>query len=464
MAIMAPMPWPTSGIDQIKGMGQTLLDNLLNKQKQALAEKVAAQNYDVAMKEQDRLSAQFALQKQLSPLETALKQAQLQGLLIQNNPALQMQLLDKAISGPNNGANTDNQLEIAQKQIQNISPQPIATSSTPEQQASSFIPYRLAPPTESVETVMPQSGQIAQTSVPNQNVNLPSHLQEEELKPYESYSNQAPQEQVLNPGNKAYYKFDDAYTTNPSARMLMDKMGLKLVQDIKQDPASGQIFVTKRYPSGKMTVSAIRAGEQPLDIAMDKEIGKANAEIYKTATEAVQTSDNSLDVLNEIKQLTESQEFKDRIGPLNSKLAPYFGTDEGKELFGKVSMLSGQIMMNAASQLKGAFTGRDQSFIKSMKPNVNDTVGVFLGKLETMSKLAELTRERNSLIANYVRQHVPPEIAMRMARDKTSFDPIMKNYSERNIQGEDKDKSKEEFFLYYKSLSPEQRASLKAGA
>jgi len=231
--------------------------------------------------------------------------------------------------------------------------------------------------------------------------------------------------QVLDAGDPRLYQLDHLFMQNPDYRDQFEKMGYKMHRAIKNNPETGQAFEEITYPSGKVEVQAFEVGKQPEQIARGKEMAKTDAGVYKNALEATQTSQSALDNLDYIQDIIQNNKNFDNVtGPVKNVLATWIGSKEDKELIGNIQSSVGNIVLDAAKSIKGAFTGRDIGLINSIKPNVNDFPDVFRGKLNSMRIIGNLVNNRNKLIANYIRNGVNPNEAMEKARAETDLQKI----------------------------------------
>ena len=69
-----------------------------------------------------------------------------------------------------------------------------------------------------------------------------------------SHPSQSSGGEVLSEGSPSMYGLDNLYETNPMARPLMDKRGLKKTQDVKYDSKTGETRITTTWPSGRIEV------------------------------------------------------------------------------------------------------------------------------------------------------------------------------------------------------------------
>lgn len=231
------------------------------------------------------------------------------------------------------------------------------------------------------------------------------------------------------PGNPALAHIDELYKNHPEFQDMFKKQFGLGAPSVHQDPQSGQVFAQRQLPSGAVEVRAIRAGRQPEQIELAKDIAKADAEEYKETNKQIQSLDqlgNNLDFMIDTVNKN-APNAKDVIGPWNSVLTRLWtGDPQQLELLGQISSSTGNILLEAAKQLKGATTGRQMSAINAVKPNVQDRFPVFLGKLRAMKILQEFQQRQATLRNRYIRQGVPASEASERVRKELSFDPIQK--------------------------------------
>ncbi len=283
------------------------------------------------------------------------------------------------------------------------------------------------------------------------------------------YGQENPNLQITNPGNKNQYHIDEIYEKNPQLRSEFEKQGFKKKQSVKSDPSSGQTFIQTTYPSGKTIIEAIKVGEQPKDIARNKEQGKIAGQIYGDAikgSNSLEAQNASLDQL--ISNITENPIAKNVIGPVQNRVVQWAGSPEERNLLGQIMSGSGNIMLSVADNVKGAWSGKDMAMVNGIKPNVNDTFDVFVGKLKSYRALNELTKQRTDLIAELIDKGIAPHEAAKIARDKISFEPIKKQYEEVLKNSSSKNKisstntfnSREEALSHLDKLSPQEKMKI----
>lgn len=262
---------------------------------------------------------------------------------------------------------------------------------------------------------------------------------------------QAPKETTtLNEGNPSLYKIDDLYNRYPQYRDYFNKQGFKLSRQIKQSPETGQTFIETTYPSGKVVAEAVQVGKSPGQVQREKEFSKSDAKVYDRAQEAFQNVQGALDNLDYITELVQtSPNFKNVVGPVNSVLTNWAGSPEDRDLLGNINSAVGNIVLDAAKSIKGAFTGRDISLINSIKPNVNDRVDVFKGKLAAMKILSEAVAQRNQRIISLIREDgYSPDKAIAKARQDTDLKDIRKQIAPLLKSGSNLNKSERKVLVY----------------
>jgi len=156
--------------------------------------------------------------------------------------------------------------------------------------------------------------------------------------------------------------------------------------------------------------------------AQQKAEGKYQGETYGQAVDtAMGLGDigHNLDYL--VQRVEENPDAKNVIGPVNQFLTKLSGSKEDQEFLGQIMSGTGNIVLDAAKGIKGAFTGRDQTLINSMKPNASDPYYVFVGKLRAMQELTHLAQERANIYADEVHKGTAPHRAIEIARNQTNM-------------------------------------------
>jgi len=183
--------------------------------------------------------------------------------------------------------------------------------------------------------------------------------------------------------------------TYPKAAILNHLLGLGQAQI--HDVNGKKMAIT---PWGNFTVAE---GLSPKQESYEKGIGKYNSDAYGKhveAANALQNQDVALD--NMISEL-DNPEFYNTTGPVSSFLTNWAGTPEKQQLLGSLRTSSGEIALQVAPSLKGAFTGRDQSLLNTIKANPDtDMPDVFIGKLKAQKMIGSLLGERHKLAAEYI--------------------------------------------------------------
>lgn len=268
-------------------------------------------------------------------------------------------------------------------------------------------------------------------------------------------SSQIGKEQELNPGNPQRYGLDQVagLPGMPKVQIQMDK--------------DGNLY--KIFPSGKVTKAQV--GANAGELAESKEIGKYQGLTYGKAVDASQSLGEQQGNLERLVSNLENQPNASQIiGPMNKYMTQLFGNPEDKALLGDVMATTGNIVLDAAKNIKGAFTGRDQSLINSMKPNANDPYFVFLGKLKGMGELNQMAQHRADIYADLLHQGMAPHRALKMAQEQTKIEPVtdkyhalLKNARQKSDLSEGKMptfETKEEAQQFLRGLSPQEKIKL----
>ena len=222
---------------------------------------------------------------------------------------------------------------------------------------------------------------------------------------------------------------DNLWKTQPHMRGRMRKLGFEGKSQFSEHGRSGQVFQTTQLPSGAIEMKAYQVGRTPEAIERAKEFAKLDVGVAEQASSNVSEIDGLEGNFEMIGDMIKDPNFYDVTGPLNSKTGmQFFMNPEQRTIFGKTSTAIGDIVLQAAKNIKGAFTGRDQTLINSLKPNMSDFPEVFVGKYLAMRELGDLTRKRNSLIGKYIRQGMTAGDAKDKAKSETSFDQVRGRY------------------------------------
>ncbi|CEG60968.1 hypothetical protein [Legionella micdadei] len=164
--------------------------------------------------------------------------------------------------------------------------------------------------------------------------------------------------------------------------------------------------------------------------AFQSGLGKARSEFYQNSVNAFNTLGNQDLALNELKNSVENNpEFRNVTGKIQKPLSEWFGTPAQKQLLGVLQTASGEITLQIASSLKGAWTGRDQNLVNSIKPNPQDFPDVLIGKLRAQLLINSALKERAKLQAQLVEQGMSTLKASELAAKATpldKFEPVIK--------------------------------------
>ena len=230
---------------------------------------------------------------------------------------------------------------------------------------------------------------------------------------------------VVRESNPGMDKIDEAYYSNPMVKKFLEGQGYKEKISTHQDPASGQVFQTIEYPSGKIEQRAYKIGDKPEDVTERKEVAKERVKYRgELANNYSAVQDNLANTDMALKLLEDNPNAKNVIGPVNQHMARLFGKDEDRELLGQLSTTSGNVALDAAKAIKGAFTGRDLGLINSMKFNPADTYGQFVGKLKAMKILNENVAKKVEFIDKQMGSGMSRIEAMKAARETMGLDEV----------------------------------------
>ena len=158
-------------------------------------------------------------------------------------------------------------------------------------------------------------------------------------------------------------------------------------------------------------------------------LGKEKAKFYGDSVEAFNTLNAQDLALNELKNAVESNpQFRNVVGPIKSPIMSWIGNPEQKRLLGTLQSASGEIALQVAPALKGAFTGRDQTLINSIKAGPYDFPDKFIGKLSAQIIINSALKDRARIQAELVENGHSMLEASKLAAQQTpleAFRPIV---------------------------------------
>ena len=267
---------------------------------------------------------------------------------------------------------------------------------------------------------------------PEQQAQQPQNMQQDLQASLMQQQGQQPQREaqpgdvnVVRKANPGMEKIDEAYYGNPLVKKYLQDKGYKEKITTRHSPETGQIFETIEYPSGKIEQRAYKIGDKPENITERKEEAKSKVKYREELSNTSNEVQNNLSNIDYAVDLLENNPgAKDVIGPVNQHMTRLFGSQADRELLGQLSTTSGNIALDAAKSIKGAFTGRDLGLINSMKFNPGDTYGQFLGKLKAMKVLNERVSQKVELVDSLMSQGVSKIAAQKAARDKLGFEGV----------------------------------------
>ncbi len=187
-------------------------------------------------------------------------------------------------------------------------------------------------------------------------------------------------------------------------------MGLPQIMDV-----NGQKVAVS--PFGNTVVAQ---GLAPYQEALQKGLGAEAAKDYAENTnqlKSIQGQGLALDSM--IDSVQNNPGFRDVTGPIGSFFTNWAGSPQNQELLGNLRSESGQIMLQIAPGIKGAWTGKDQNMVNGIKANPDtDFPDVFIGKLKAQKLVNRVLEERMSRANQYISQGIPTaEAHKRAAQD-----------------------------------------------
>jgi hypothetical protein len=211
--------------------------------------------------------------------------------------------------------------------------------------------------------------------------------------------------------------------TYPQAAMLMKMSNMGQPKIVDSD--GKQIAIT---PFGNFDTGV--QGLTPGEKAFATSLGEQKGKFYTNSVNDYNSYKNQGLALKTLtRAVEENPEFRNVTGRINKPITNWFGTPEQQQLLGTLQSASGEISLQVASSLKGAWTGRDQSMVDNIKAGPNDFPDVFIGKLKAQTLINNVLEERARLQAEYVEQGMSQLKASEKAANETpleKFEPQIK--------------------------------------
>jgi hypothetical protein len=175
---------------------------------------------------------------------------------------------------------------------------------------------------------------------------------------------------------------------------------------------------TTQQPTVAETVGGYQGTKEEL-----KELGKIRAKNIEELNNIVFDSDTKLATLNDLNNMVSSPEIREiRQLPLAGRheIAWYAreGTPAQQQLIGRLYTQMGDIVKNSSRDFAGQFRKGEQQLLQGMKPNDSDTVDVMIGKLESLTTMSKLLRERAALTSQYMGKHHIDKLQASQRADK----------------------------------------------
>jgi hypothetical protein len=161
-----------------------------------------------------------------------------------------------------------------------------------------------------------------------------------------------------------------------------------------------------------------------------EEAGKIRAKDIGELNDTVYNSDTKLTTLYDLNKMVASPIIREiRQLPLagQHEIGWYAkeGTPAQQQLIGRIKSQFGTIVKDSSRDFAGQFRKGEQQLLNGMKPNESDTVDVMIGKLESLTVMTKLLRERSALISRIMsEQHVDKLHASDIADKQVNGDAI----------------------------------------
>lgn len=222
-----------------------------------------------------------------------------------------------------------------------------------------------------------------------------------------SFSEQGhvPQQQSGLPGGMSFAQ----------AALLSHELGLPKPEIIDVDGSKIGVTAFGNVP--------IATGQNPQEKAFQSSLGAEKGKAYSELVGSYQgISNQNAAIDNMIYLANNDPEFRNVTGPIGSFLTKWTGTPERRALLGQIQTSSGEVTLQIAPALKGAFTGRDQTLISTIKANPNDFPDVFVGKLKAQKLINSALQDRSERAAKYMEQGNSQLEAIKKATKETPLD------------------------------------------
>lgn len=191
--------------------------------------------------------------------------------------------------------------------------------------------------------------------------------------------------------------------------------------------ANGKFMAITPFGNFDTGVSGLGAEEK----ALKQGFGKYGAKLYGESIDSFKSYQNQGLAINELVNAVENNpQFRNVTGRINKPLTNWLGSAQQKELLGTLQTASGEIALQVAPSLKGAWTGRDQAMINEIKAGPNDFPDVFIGKLKAQKLINDALTERSRLTAEYIEKGYKPLEAAKMASFETPLERFRTTISE----------------------------------
>lgn len=174
-------------------------------------------------------------------------------------------------------------------------------------------------------------------------------------------------------------------------------------------PDQGPSMPPAQVPAGRPSYAENVANYSGV-VEEGKEAGKIRAKDIDALNTSAYNATTNQDTFDALGQIVASPEFEQiRQTPLlgHHELAYYAkeGTPKQQQMVGQFYTLVGNIIKDSSRDFAGQFRRGEQQLLQSMKPNDADTVDTARGKLEMLTYLNRMLKERATLSSQMMNQH-----------------------------------------------------------
>jgi hypothetical protein len=192
-----------------------------------------------------------------------------------------------------------------------------------------------------------------------------------------------------------------------------------------------------QYSENKPTWAENIANQKSLE-AEGAELGKARGQAISELGKEYRQDAEAIVPLDRMVQLIKTPEFQQMKSTipfyqdLQMKGLSKIGDRNLQKMIGDYIIDSRSAIANTVNTFKGRAMAKEFDFANTMKVNDNDTLGVIIGKLESLLTFKTATMQRNDIAANLMEKyHYNEGKAYKLANEQVDMDKIRSNIESR---------------------------------